>query len=94
VHARVHDDAEEATPEQVLIPDGAAVGVPGAFVGMRAQALIDGELRVSNFIEVTLRDPAARGVRDPVAYDEPTAEDEALFGLMRESLSALEEASR
>jgi hypothetical protein len=88
------DDAEEATPEQVLMPEGAAVGVPGAFVGMRAQAEIGGELRVSNFIEVTLRDPSARSVPDTVQFSEPTAHEKELLSLIRESLEDFEEAKR
>jgi len=87
------DDSEPSTPEQVLTPDGADVGVPGAFVGMRAQAVIDGELKVSNPIEVTLLDPAARSLEESTG-EAADPEHEPVFELMRDALKDIEGASR
>jgi hypothetical protein len=74
------DDAvEEPTPEEVVVPDGADVGVPGSFVGLRVRTLGNDPI-ISPPVEVGLGDPNARSIHslDPTTQAEMDAVQEAL----------------
>ena len=59
------DDDATADEEPVATPEGADVGVPGWFVGMKARVEIDGELVTTPGVEVALLAPSAERVIPP-----------------------------
>ncbi len=85
-----HDDSagEEPTPEEIVVPDGADPGVPGAFVGLRARTL-DAEPVVSPPVEVGLADPAARSDEATLDPETRAAVDRSEAGLTPDARAAV-----